>query len=116
MTVLMKWNLRVPGTWQHVMTALPEVDGPHRFRAAGYEMLTDSPILAGNPTLHEFKVAGKSHILVNQAERPEWDGTRAASDVQRIVEEYARVWGTLPYNRYLLSEPDHRRRWRHGAY
>ena len=51
------------------MTSLPPVAGEaHRYRAASYDELVDSPILAGNPTVHRFEVGGKPHVLANEGE------------------------------------------------
>ena len=49
------------------MTALePAPDGlPHHYRADDYETLVDSPVVAGNPSVHEFAVDGSKHVLVD---------------------------------------------------
>ena len=62
----------------------------------------DSPILAGNPAVYQFDVDGKPHYLVNEGEARVFDGARAAKDVERIVREHRRMWGSLPYERYLF--------------
>ena len=102
-------TLALPAAWKTTVCALPEVAGtPHRYRAASYDELVDSPILAGNPAVHRFEVGGKPHVLANEGEAGVFDGRRAAADLARIVAEAERFWGGLPYDRYafinVLSE------------
>jgi len=85
------------------MTSLPEMPGgPHRYRAPDFDTLADSPIVIGNPAVHEFTVDGKKHYLVNEGEGGVFDGARAAKDLEAIVREYRRMWGFLPYEKYLF--------------
>ena len=86
------------------MTALPPApDGrPHSYRAADFDTLVDSPIVAGNPATYSFTVAGIPHALVNIGEGGVWDGPTSAADVERIVHEQHRTWGFFPYERYLF--------------
>ncbi len=85
------------------MTGLPEMPGgPHRYRAPDFDTLTDSPILIGNPAVYEFTVDGKKHYLVNEGEGGVFDGARAAKDLEAIVREHRRMWGSLPYDRYVF--------------
>jgi len=92
-----------PG-WPRAMTSLdPAPDGlPNHFRAADYDELVDSPIVAGRLSVHEFTVAGKPHDLVDAGEIDGFDGARAARDLERIVKETDRFWGFLPYKRYVF--------------
>ena len=95
--------LVLPPVWKTSITGMPTASSaPHHYRAVDYETLVDSPIVAGNPALYEFTVAGKPHVLVNVGEGGLWDGPRSARDVERIVREYARLWGGLPYDRYVF--------------
>ena len=96
--------LVLPDRWQHSVTGLPaHPDGrPHHYRAPSYDVLVDSPILLGNPVLHEFEVDGKPHTLANLEEDSCWDGVRSARDVRRIVEAHRLFWGELPYQRYVF--------------
>jgi predicted metalloprotease with PDZ domain len=89
--------------WTQSRTALPAAcERPHHFVASNYDQLVDSPILLGNPTVYEFAIDGKPHYLVNEGEAGVFDGARAAVDVERIVVEHRRMWGFLPYDRYLF--------------
>jgi predicted metalloprotease with PDZ domain len=96
-------TIALPAAWKTSVCALPEVAGtPHRYRAASYDELVDSPILAGTPTLHRFEVGGKPHILADEGEAGVFDGTRAAADLAKIVGAAEQLWGSLPYDRYVF--------------
>ena len=97
-------TLVLPPAWRRSLTSLPAAsDGtPNHYRAADYDALVDSPIIAGNPTVHEFSVDGITHALVNVGETAEWDGARSARDVEKIVRAARGVWTSLPYERYLF--------------
>ena len=89
--------------WAKSMTGLPEMaGGPHRYRAPDFDTLADSPIVIGNPAVYEFTVDGKKHYLVNEGEGGVFDGPRAAKDLEAMVQEHRRMWGGLPYDKYLF--------------
>jgi len=89
--------------WAKSLTALPDMPGgPHHYRAPDFDTLTDSPIVVGNPAVYEFTVDNKKHYLVNEGEGGIFDGARAAKDLEAIVREHRRMWGFLPYDRYLF--------------
>ena len=89
--------------WRTSMTGLAEMPGaPHRYSAPDYDTLVDSPIVVGNPVVYEFNVDGRKHYLVNVGEAGTFDGGRAAKDLETIVAQYARMWGALPYDKYLF--------------
>jgi predicted metalloprotease with PDZ domain len=97
-------KLELPAAWKISMTGLPEApDGaPHHYLSPDYDTLVDSPILAGNPTVHRFEVDGIPHYLVNQGEEGVWDGARSAADVEKLVRHYREMWGGLPYRKYVF--------------
>ncbi len=96
-------QLVLPAAWKASLTGMPPVPGsPHHYRAPDYETLVDSPIVVGNPAVHEFTVEGKPHFLVDIGEDCVFDGDRAARDLALIVREDARLWGGLPYDKYLF--------------
>lgn len=96
-------RLTLPSGWTHAMTGLDDVPGaPHHFRAADYEALVDSPMLAGKLVTHEFVVAGKTHVVVGAGDYASWDGASATRDLNAIVEATYRLWGFLPYDKYLF--------------
>jgi predicted metalloprotease with PDZ domain len=88
--------------WARSVTGLPETGEPHRYVAPDYDTLVDSPILLGNPSVYEFIVDGVTHLLVNEGEGGVFDGARAVRDVEAIAREHLRMWGSLPYDKYVL--------------
>jgi predicted metalloprotease with PDZ domain len=96
-------TLALPHDWKRVLTGLQEVSGrSHVFSAPDFDTLVDSPIVAGNPDVREFTVDGKRHYLVNTPDTDTFDGARAAKDLERLVQEHRRMWGSLPYDKYLF--------------
>ncbi len=95
-------TLLLPGAWKKSISGMPEGSAPHTYRAADFDQLLDSPIYAGNAPIHEFEVEGRKHYLVNEGEGPTWDGPASARDVAKIVAEYSRQWGGLPYEKYVF--------------
>lgn len=97
-------RLTLPRPWKRSMTSLdPAPDGvPDHYRAVDFDTLVDSPIVAGDPAVHEFQVDGSVHALVDLGEVGDWDGARAARDLEKIVRENRRFWGSLPFKRYLF--------------
>jgi predicted metalloprotease with PDZ domain len=94
----------LPAGWTRVMTGLEDISagGPPRFRAADFETLVDSPILAGNLGVREFAVAGARHYVVSAGDTAGWDGDAATKALATFVEETNRFWGFLPYDRYYF--------------
>lgn len=94
-------RLELPKNWSRSLSSLTAIE-PNHFRAADYDDLADSPIVAGNPAVHEFTVDGRRHDLVNIGGEAFWDVERATKDVQKIVEQHRATWGFLPYDHYLF--------------
>jgi predicted metalloprotease with PDZ domain len=97
-------RLELPAGWQNAMTSLDaSSDGqPNHFVAPDYDILADSPILAGKVmSTSTFTVAGATHYwtYLGQAE---WEGTKVAAALTPLVEEHLRFWGTLPYRKYVF--------------
>jgi predicted metalloprotease with PDZ domain len=89
--------------WKRSITPLPALNGgDHRYRAPDYDTLVDSPIVIGNPAVYDFEVDGKRHSLVDVGEGGVFDGARAARDLEAVVREDRRLWGSLPYDRYIF--------------
>jgi predicted metalloprotease with PDZ domain len=76
--------------------------GENTFRASDYDTLVDSPIVAGSPSIQQFVIDGKPHILLNFGDSSYWDAARAIEDLERIVLQYRSMWGGLPYDRYVF--------------
>jgi predicted metalloprotease with PDZ domain len=75
-------RLELPAGWPRAMTGLEAGPDrtPNHFRAADYETLVDSPIMAGDLGVREFAVAGKPHYVVSAGDVQGWDAERAARD------------------------------------
>ncbi|MDA7903548.1 PDZ domain-containing protein [Mariniblastus sp.] len=96
-------QLLLPRNWTRSATSLKSVgDNPHRFVAENFDELVDSPIVAGNVSVYPFVVGGIEHQLVNVGESGYWDGTKAATDLKKIVEAHQEMWGVVPYDRYMF--------------
>jgi len=96
-------RLELPPDWKTTMTGLAGIPGaPHQYRAPDFDTLVDSPIVAGNPAVYEFEVAGKPHYLVDTGEAGVFDGARAVKDVEKIVRTVDAMWGQLPYDKYVF--------------
>ncbi|HKQ78086.1 MAG TPA: M61 family peptidase [Blastocatellia bacterium] len=97
-------KLELPAKWKRAMTALDAAPGgsPNQFRAADYDTLVDSPIVAGALAVREFDVDGSQHYVVVAGEMGQWDGEREAQDLEKIVRETRRFWGGLPFKRYVF--------------
>lgn len=90
-----------PAGWQ-VTTPLglaPEADG--YFTAPNYDVLADSPTEIGTHRLLRFTVRNKVH-RVSIYGRFQFDEKRLTDDLAKIVEENARLFGSLPYEHYLF--------------
>ena len=100
-----------PG-WMRSVTALEPAAAKagattHTYCAPDYDTLVDSPILIGNPAVHEFSVDGTPHLLVNEGDTTFFDAARAVKDLEAIVRAHKEFWGTLPYRAVRLHQPDH---------
>ncbi|HYV35205.1 MAG TPA: hypothetical protein VE988_05845 [Gemmataceae bacterium] len=96
-------HLELSPKWKESMTGLdPAPDGkPHHYRASDFDTLVDSPIMAGNLAITDFTVEGSKHYVVAGGNTAQWDGKRAAADFEKLVKENHRMWGGLPFKRYV---------------
>ena len=90
--------LDLPDGWR-ADVALPQSRGS--FVASDFDHLVDSPIEAGTHRRIDFRTGGVPH-RVTIAGQGNQDDRRLAADFERIVAESARLFGGLPYERYLL--------------
>jgi predicted metalloprotease with PDZ domain len=97
-------QLILPASWKQSVTGLDAAPGggANHYRAADFDTLVDSPIVAGNPEIHEFDVEGSKHVVANAGAFTGWDGKRAAADLEKLVREHRRMWGFLPFRRYVF--------------
>jgi predicted metalloprotease with PDZ domain len=97
-------RLELPTQWPKSMTGLDPAPGgrQHAYRATDYDQLVDTPIAAGEMSVRDFNVEGSKHFLVAFGEPGSWDGDRAAADIEKIVRATRRMWGFLPFDRYVF--------------
>jgi predicted metalloprotease with PDZ domain len=94
-------TVRLPAPWARSVSGMTS-PSPNTYQSPDYDTLVDSPIVAGNPAIYAFTVAGIPHYLVDIAERGVWDGATAVKDLEKIVRETSRLWGAVPYDRYYF--------------
>lgn len=97
-------KFELPAKWKQTMTGLAaHADGTaHHYRATDYDILADSPIVAGNLIVHDFAVEGSRHFLVAFGDVTHWDGERAKVEIEKIVREHHRFWKQLPFQKYVF--------------
>jgi predicted metalloprotease with PDZ domain len=87
--------------WQ-VTTPLPAVSGKaNTFEAKDFDTLVDSPFEIGSHQIYNFEVLGKPHQLAIWGQgnvNPEG----VIEDTKKIIEVEAKIFGGLPYERYLF--------------
>jgi len=89
------------GDWK-IATGLPSAAGARStFRAENFDVLYDSPFLAGNLKTLTFEVKGVPHRLVVEGEG-HYDAPRLRADVQRVVEATVALMGDVPYRDYTF--------------
>ena len=95
-------SLDVPADWQAV-TELEEVGGrPYRFRAPSYDVLLDSPIDVGHPTVLTIRPHGIPHRIVLCGAGGNYEAHRLEEDLGRVVETTIRMVGDSPLSRYTF--------------
>lgn len=97
-------TIELPEAWKHSVTALDPHPGgaPHRYVADDFDTLVDSPIVLGNPTLHDFEIEGVAHQLANFGAGPHWDDDRSAKDLAALARAQVEFWQEIPYPRYIF--------------
>ena len=91
-----------PKSEWHVTTPLPAVpQQPNTFQAADFDTLVDSPFEVGSHQLHQFEVLGKSHELAIWG-KGNVNPAKMISDIEKIIEVEANLFGGLPYDRYIF--------------
>jgi predicted metalloprotease with PDZ domain len=97
-------RLDLPAKWKGSMTSLAAAADhkPNHYVAPSYDVLADSPILAGvNLATTPFSVSGVQHYWTYLG-TAEWDGAKVAAALTPLVEEHVRFWGALPYSKYAF--------------
>lgn len=86
-----------------VTTPLPEVAGKENtFVAADFDTLVDSPFEIGKQQIYQFETLGKAHELAIWGGKSNIEPERAIADIKKIIEVEAKMFGGLPYDRYLF--------------
>jgi predicted metalloprotease with PDZ domain len=89
------------GTWK-VATGLPSVSGGRNtFRAENFDVLYDSPFIAGDFRVINFEVKGVPHRIVVDGEG-NYDPERLGRETQKVVESEAEMMGEIPYRDYTF--------------
>ncbi len=85
-----------------VTTSLPEIsDRSNTFKAPDFDTLADSPFEIGTHQSYEFEVRGKSHQLAIWG-KGNAEPAKLIPEMQKIIEEEAKIFDGLPYDRYLF--------------
>jgi len=96
-------RLELPSGWVGSMTSLDAAPDhkPNHYVAPDYDILADSPILAGDLSTTAFTVGGIQHYWTYLG-KAEWDGAKVAAAITPLIEEHIRFWGGLPYRKYAF--------------
>jgi predicted metalloprotease with PDZ domain len=98
-------RLELPPTWKPAVTSLDAApDGqPNHFVAPSYDVLADSPILAGaHMSSADVTVGGARHTWAYLGDA-EWSAASAAEWVKPLLEEHNHFWGALfPFKKYVF--------------
>src|ERR1039457_1903678 len=93
-------TLELPPQWTGSWSGME--GSANTFHASDHDALVDSPIVAGSPSVQQFAVDGKPHILLNFGDSNHWDARKVLEDLEKIVRQYRAMWGELPYQRYVF--------------
>jgi predicted metalloprotease with PDZ domain len=85
-----------------VSTSLPRLDNQsNRFLAPDFDTLVDSPVEIGTHSIYDFSVLDKPHQLAVWGEG-NLQPARLIEDISKIIQTQAKLFGGLPYERYLF--------------
>jgi predicted metalloprotease with PDZ domain len=87
--------------WREVSTALSPVDKKGVLGALNYDILADSPIEIGDHFVGRFSAHGAAHEVAITGSG-DVDHDWLVEQVKTIVDTAVRVWGKLPYDRYVF--------------
>ena len=92
-------KLEVPAGWQS-RSGMDSGDCGHCFKAADYDVLTDSPIETGIHKFYQTQVDGKTIELAIWGEG-NYNGEAMLKDLAAISKAGNALFGSMPYQRYL---------------
>jgi predicted metalloprotease with PDZ domain len=93
--------------WSVIATSLEPVSkvdetrNSKSFHAKNFDILVDSPIEIGNQEIDSFNVEGTKHFVSMFGPKP-IRSDEFVSDLRKIVETTWRIFGVIPYSRYLF--------------
>ncbi|KAF7781990.1 hypothetical protein PRUB_b1382 [Pseudoalteromonas rubra] len=93
-------EMKVPDQWRSV-SGMDFAGNKHRFKAANFDVLVDSPIESGINQLHKFQVDGRDYELVIWGEG-NYDVDLMLSDLKKLVKTGTLIWQDYPYERYVF--------------
>ena len=97
-------HIEMPPAWKQSVSGLDAAPGglPNHYRAADFDMLVDSPIVAGDLAIRKFIAGGTTVVIADAGQRSQWNGAKAANQIEKFVRETQRFWGFLPFKRYVF--------------
>ena len=97
-------RLEMPLTWKQSASGLEPAPGgqTNHYRAADFDTLVDSPIVAGDLRIREFVVDGSVHVIADAGQYTQWNSAVAAETIEKIVKEVRTFLGALPFKRYVF--------------
>ncbi|HCU66473.1 MAG TPA: peptidase M61 [Rheinheimera sp.] len=93
-------QLQVPANWRST-SGMPRGDNPHQFKAANYDVLSDSPIETGIHQSFSFVVDNRNYEVVFWGEG-NYDSKQIVTDLQKLVAQAPSIWQGYPYQNYLF--------------
>lgn len=92
-------NLSVPANW-HSYSGMDKGQGEHRFTAANYDVLVDSPIESGINQYREFTVDDKQYEIVVWGEG-NYNLQKMVTDLAKLSRQAQIIWDGYPFSRYV---------------
>ncbi len=93
-------QLQVPANWRST-SGMARGDNPHQFKAANYDVLSDSPIESGIHQSFSFVVDNRNYEVVFWGEG-NFDSKQIVADLQKLVAQAPSIWQGYPYQNYLF--------------
>ncbi|UIR56624.1 peptidase M61 [Sphingobacterium sp. SRCM116780] len=91
--------------WKHLSTGLEKI-AENTFYAPDFDILYDSPFEIGNQDIWTIQASNVEHEFA-MVGGGTYSKERLSKDVQKIVEEETRIWGSNPNKRYVFITHNH---------
>ena len=95
-------KVTAPDGWRTSSGLEPSPDHPELLLAPSYDVLVDTPLEIGLHEKLEFEVDGVPHEIVLWPTGAHYDDEVLTEDFAKIVAEQARIFGDMPYQRYVF--------------